>query len=65
MIRDPSDGSIRDASKPEVGIPATKPPEPTKDQLRMERSRQWLREYHARKNYPQNSEQNVVSGLPD
>jgi hypothetical protein len=61
MIRDPSDGSVRE--KPEeaskvrvpksaVGIPATHPdtglrqPTRTDAQERLERSREWLKQYH-------------------
>lgn len=57
MIRDPSDGSVRE--KPSaVGIPATKPigpdtglrqPTRTDAQLRLEASRAWLKTYHTRK----------------
>lgn len=65
MIRDPSDGSVREPPKAEVGIPTSQPVKPTKEQLRLQRSREWLRDYHDRKSCPQNSEQNVVSGLPD
>jgi hypothetical protein len=55
MIRDPSDGSVRE--KPSaVGIPTSKPmpgpdtglrqPTRTDAQERMDRSREWLRQYH-------------------
>ena len=66
MIRDPSDGSVREVVKPTIEAP--KPvvtPQQTENLARLERSRQWLRDYHASKNYPQKSEQNDVSGLPD
>jgi hypothetical protein len=62
MIRDPSDGSVRE--KPEVGIPATAPPaakpgmpqsglppltaEQAGEAARLVRSREWLKEYRAK-----------------
>ena len=59
MIRDPSDGTVREAPKPEVGIPVSKPapgpdtgirqPTRTDAQERLERSREWLRDYRAKK----------------
>ena len=59
MIRDPSDGSVREPPKAEVGIPTSKPapgpdtgirqPTRTDAQERLERSRQWLKDYYASK----------------
>lgn len=73
MIRDPSDGTVRESNpvskrlrewEAEVGIPATKPvvkdslttpdtglrqPTRTDAQERLDRSRDWVREFHAKK----------------
>jgi hypothetical protein len=65
MIRDPSDGSVKEPQKPEVGIPATKseagpildtttsglPTGSSKPEniARLEKSREWLRDYRAGK----------------
>jgi len=60
MIRDPSDGSVREAPKIEVGIPTTLETgipasglrEPSKRgdvQARLEASREWLKTYFQRK----------------
>ena len=47
MIRDPSDGSVREPAKPMVsGMP--EPVQHTKDDLeRLNKSREWLRNYQA------------------
>ena len=65
MIRDPSDGSVRESRASAIGNPIAEPPQPTKEQLRMQRSREWLRDYHERKGYAQKSEEAPPSGLPD
>jgi hypothetical protein len=61
MIRDPSDGSVRETPKAdmqihrpktEVGIPVSGlPPASTKPQMiaKLEKSREWLKNYHGRK----------------
>lgn len=59
MIRDPSDGSVREPPKPEKPTstvskspsPGTGIRQPTRTdaQERLERSREWLRNYHATK----------------
>lgn len=64
MIRDPSDGSVRDKPKVNPVLPVSKPV-PTKEQVRLERSRCWLKDYQQRKGYPQKSEEAPPSGLPD
>jgi hypothetical protein len=56
MIRDPSDGTVREAPKVDVGIPRSTPgpdtgirqPTRTDAQVRLERSREWLKDYHER-----------------
>lgn len=74
MIRDPSDGTVREAPKEEPS--KLKPPAPGPDtgirqpqrtdaMLRLEKSRQWLREYHDRKNDPQKPEERHVSSFED
>lgn len=58
MIRDPSDGSVREAPKAEVGIPTSKPLDSglraasQKDtyQARLEWSRGWLKDYQEKRN---------------
>lgn len=81
MIRDPSDGTVREEINPEAnkintvapkqapkGIdPDTGVRQPTRTdaQVRMEKSREWLKDYHARKGYPQKSEETPTSALPD
>ena len=55
MIRDPSDGSVREAPKPEIQtskpVPDTGIRQPTRTdaQERLEKSREWLKAYHERK----------------
>jgi hypothetical protein len=57
MIRDPSDGSVRETPNSEAGIPVPKSapdtgirqPSRTDAQERLERSREWLKQYHATK----------------
>lgn len=58
MIRDPSDGSVREPPKPAETVSAKPTPSPdtgirqptrTDAQERLERSREWLRNYHYRK----------------
>lgn len=46
MIRDPSDGSVREPRKPMVsGMP--EPDQHAKDELeRLNKSREWLKDYH-------------------
>lgn len=79
MIRDPSDGSVREkppvkpggASTSRRDQPAPGPdtglrqPTRTDAQLRLEKSREWLREYHARKHNPQKPEERHVSAFED
>ena len=58
MIRDPSDGSVREAPE-KLNTRATAAPPPTSGlptpsakpemQAKLERSRAWLKDYHARK----------------
>ena len=52
MIRDPSDGTVREPKKPDIGIPTSGLAPPDKDQAneaaRLKRSREWLEEYHRR-----------------
>lgn len=57
MIRDPSDGSVRESTKPAAGIPTTKPvldhatsglqtgSQKPENIAKLERSREWLRQY--------------------
>jgi hypothetical protein len=59
MIRDPSDGSVREAPKAEVAkVRSRATPEPdtgvrqptkTDAMMRLEFSREWLKNYHAKK----------------
>lgn len=46
MIRDPSDGTVREPKKPDIGIPTSGLALPDKDQIneaaRLKRSREWL-----------------------
>ena len=86
MIRDPSDGSVRDIPKsgpvrtapqnnaerlpssdaagtgPDTGL---RQPTGTDAQQRMERSREWLKDYHARRSNPQKPEERHVSSFED
>jgi hypothetical protein len=78
MIRDPSDGTVKEinpqankintvAAKQapkEIGLDTgIRQPTKTDAQARMEKSRVWLKEYHARKGYPQKSEDETPSRL--
>lgn len=80
MIRDPSDGSVKEitteankintvaakSAPKEINLDTgIRQPTRTDAQERMERSREWLRSYRARKDYPQKSEETTPSGLPD
>jgi len=88
MIRDPSDGSVRDIPPTTLGqlgpvesavlkasdlppLPSPGPdtgvrqPARTDAQLRLEKSRQWLRDYHARKSNPQKPDERHVSAFED
>lgn len=59
MIRDPSDGSVRETPKADIGIPTSKPTpgpdtgirQPTRSDAveRLEKWRKWLADYHAKK----------------
>ena len=53
MIRDPSDGSVREPKKPDLGIPTSGLAPIDKDQAneaaRLKRLREWLEEYRMRK----------------
>lgn len=50
MIRDPSDGSVREPRKPQVsGLPSPESPEKREERQRIEKSREWLKDYHARR----------------
>lgn len=61
MIRDPSDGSVREKPEADIGVPTSKPhshnshnsglrqPTRTDAQERLEESRKWLKTYHAKK----------------
>ncbi|BBB99385.1 hypothetical protein [Bradyrhizobium elkanii] len=53
MIRDPSDGTVREPKKPDIGIPTSGLAPPDKDQIneaaRLKRSREWLEEYYKRR----------------
>lgn len=47
MIRDPSDGSVKEPVKPEItGLPELK--KDSDERERLERAREWLREWNAR-----------------
>jgi hypothetical protein len=78
MIRDPSDGTVNeinpDANKINAVVPKTRSegidtglrqPTRTDAQVRMEKSRDWLKDYRARQANPQKSEETSPSGLPD
>lgn len=53
MIRDPSDGSVREPKKPDLGMPTSGLAPIDKDQAneaaRLKRSREWLEEYYKRR----------------
>jgi hypothetical protein len=84
MIRDPSDGTVREAitvgikdgdtgSADRHGPVSPKPlpdtglrqPTRTDAQERLEKSREWLKRYHARNDYPQKPEERHVSSFED
>ena len=47
MIRNPSDGSVREPRKPEEpGLPPVQDPASLKEAERLQRARDWLVEYH-------------------
>jgi hypothetical protein len=76
MIRDPSDGSVREAPQADLK-PAGRTPGPdtglrqptrTEAQERLERSREWLRDYRAKKergNAARGSDDQSTSDLQD
>lgn len=57
MIRDPSDGSVREPKPLESGLPVTK--ELADEVARIERSREWLKKYRDR---PVSSERSSEMG---